>query len=35
MERASALAPRAGRTIAALRRNFYGPAIDALRLLDR
>lgn len=34
-ERAAGLAPRAGRTIAALRRNFYGPAIDALRSLDR
>src|SRR5690606_16155672 len=31
MERATALAPKASPTITALRRNFYGPAIDALR----
>lgn len=31
MERAAALAPKAKPTIVALRRNFYGDAIDALR----
>jgi enoyl-CoA hydratase/carnithine racemase len=33
MERAAVLAPKAKPTITALRRNFYGPAIDALRAL--
>ena len=32
-ERAAALAPKASPTITALRRNFYGTAIDALRAL--
>jgi Delta3-Delta2-enoyl-CoA isomerase len=32
MERATTLAPKATPTITALRRNFYGPAIDALRV---
>jgi Delta3-Delta2-enoyl-CoA isomerase len=34
MERAAVLAPKAKPTIAVLRRNFYGPAIDALRALS-
>ena len=33
MERAAMLAPKAKPTISALRRNFYGTAIDALRAL--
>lgn len=35
IERAAALAPKAKPTITALRRNFYGPAIDALRAITR
>lgn len=33
VERATAVAPKAKPTIAILRRNFYGPAIDALHAL--